>query len=176
MFGNRKYPKDEMMNLSKEIYAGGDKPKDISQIKDEEYLYPVFANGYEDEGLQGYSKEYRTEEESVTISARGTIGYCFIRKGKFTPIVRLITIVPNERINVIYLKYAIDNLNVDSSGTSQAQLTVPNIKKHKIAVPPLDLQNKFANLVKLIDKQKFNYVHKIKLLKNIIKFFRGQII
>ena len=155
MFEGEKYPKDEFINLSKEIYAGGDKPKDISRIKTEEYLFPVFANGYENEGLQGYSKNYRTKDESVTISARGTIGYSSIREGKFTPIVRLITITPNERVNVIYLKYAIDDINIAGSGTSQAQLTVPNVKKQKIIVPPIELQNQFAEIVKQIDKQKF---------------------
>lgn len=154
LFENEEFHKDVLKNLSKEIYAGGDKPKDISQSQDEEYLYPVFANGYENQGLQGYSKKYKTEDEAVTISARGTIGYSFIRKGKFTPIVRLITIIPNEKVNVIYLKYAIDNLNIAVSGTSQAQLTVPSIKKHKIILPPIELQNKFANIVKQVDKQK----------------------
>lgn len=171
MFENDKYPKDEFINLSKEIYAGGDKPKDISRIKTEEYLYPVFANGYENEGLQGYSKNYRTKDESVTISARGTIGYSSIRKGKFTPIVRLITITPNERVNVIYLKYAIDNINIAGSGTSQAQLTVPNVKKQKIIVPPIELQNQFADIVKQIDKQKFEgqrFLEECNLIMNTI--------
>lgn len=155
MFERGHYPKDEFINIAKEIYAGGDKPKDISKVKEGEYLYPVFANGYENEGLQGYSKVYRTGDSAVTISARGTIGYSFIRNEKFTPIVRLITIIPNEKANVVYLKYAIDNLNIAGSGTSQAQLTVPDIKKNKIIIPPIELQNKFADFVKQIDKQKF---------------------
>ena len=96
MFERGQYPKDEFINIAKEIYAGGDKPKDISKVQDDEYLYPVFANGYENEGLQGYSKSYRTGDNAVTISARGTIGYSFIRNEKFTPIVRLITIIPTE--------------------------------------------------------------------------------
>ena len=155
MFEKGEYPKDVFINIAKEIYAGGDKPKDISKVQEGEYLYPVFANGYENEGLQGYSKGYRTGDSAVTISARGTIGYSFIRNEKFTPIVRLITIIPNEKANVLYLKYAIDNLNIAGSGTSQAQLTVPDIKKKKITVPPIELQNKFAEFVKQIDKQKF---------------------
>ena len=167
MFEGEKYPKDEFINLSKEIYAGGDKPKDISRIKTEEYLFPVFANGYENEGLQGYSKNYRTKDESVTISARGTIGYSSIREGKFTPIVRLITITPNERVNVIYLKYAIDNINIAGSGTSQAQLTVPNVKKQKIIVPPIELQNQFAEIVKQIDKQKFEIENSLKEMQEL---------
>ena len=167
MFERGQYPKDEFINIAKEIYAGGDKPKDISKVQDDEYLYPVFANGYENEGLQGYSKSYRTGDNAVTISARGTIGYSFIRNEKFTPIVRLITIIPNEKANIVYLKYAIDNLNIAGSGTSQAQLTVPDIKKKKIIIPPIELQNKFADIVKQIDKQKFEIENSLKEMQEL---------
>ena len=167
MFERGQYPKDEFINIAKEIYAGGDKPKDISKVQDDEYLYPVFANGYENEGLQGYSKSYRTGDNAVTISARGTIGYSFIRNEKFTPIVRLITIIPNEKANIVYLKYAIDNLNIAGSGTSQAQLTVPDIKKKKITIPPIELQNKFADIVKQIDKQKFEIENSLKEMQEL---------
>ena len=167
MFERGQYPKDEFINIAKEIYAGGDKPKDISKVQEGEYLYPVFANGYENEGLQGYSKDYRTGNSAVTISARGTIGYSFIRNEKFTPIVRLITIIPNEKVNVVYLKYAIDNMNIAGSGTSQAQLTVPDIKKKKITIPPLELQNKFAEFVKQIDKQKFELQKRLEELQKL---------
>ena len=167
MFERGQYPKDEFINIAKEIYAGGDKPKDISKVQDDEYLYPVFANGYENEGLQGYSKSYRTGDNAVTISARGTIGYSFIRNEKFTPIVRLITIIPNEKANVVYLKYAIDNLNIAGSGTSQAQLTVPDIKKKKITIPPIELQNQFADIVKQIDKQKFEIENSLKEMQEL---------
>lgn len=167
MFERGQYPKDEFINIAKEIYAGGDKPKDISKVQDDEYLYPVFANGYENEGLQGYSKSYRTGDNAVTISARGTIGYSFIRNEKFTPIVRLITIIPHEKANIVYLKYAIDNLNIAGSGTSQAQLTVPDIKKKKITIPPIELQNKFADIVKQIDKQKFEIQNSLEEMQKL---------
>ena len=167
MFERGQYPKDEFINIAKEIYAGGDKPKDISKVQDDEYLYPVFANGYENEGLQGYSKSYRTGDNAVTISARGTIGYSFIRNEKFTPIVRLITIIPHEKANIVYLKYAIDNLNIAGSGTSQEQLTVPDIKKKKITIPPIELQNKFADIVKQIDKQKFEIQNSLEEMQKL---------
>lgn len=153
MFQNRNYNVDILDNVSKSISAGGDKGKDISKNKDSEHIYPVYANGLENDGLQGYSKKYKIDEDAVTISARGTVGHSLIRKAKFTPVVRLITIVPNEKINVIYLKYAIDNMNLSSSGTSQAQIIVPNIKNEKLIVPPIELQNKFAIFVKQINKQ-----------------------
>lgn len=149
--------KYELKSLAEvtEVIAGGDKPKDISENLTEEYCYPVYANGVDNEGLQCYSKEYRVEKEAVTISARGTIGATFIRKPFFTPIVRLIAVVPNREVNVTYLKYAIDALGTSSTGSSQQQLTVPNIKKEMIAVPPLAKQKEFEQFIQQSDKSKF---------------------
>ncbi len=155
MFNNKSFQVRTINDIAESISAGGDKPKDISKEKNEEYIYPIYANGYENTGLQGFSKEYKIDKKAVTISARGTIGYSIVREKCFTPVVRLITIIPSEEINLIYLKYAIEQINLASSGTSQAQLTVPSLKKQYIVVPPIELQNQFADIVKRIDKQKF---------------------
>ena len=141
-------------SVSDEFFAGGDKPADCANKKDHGHPYPVFANGYEGEGLQGYSAKCRVNKPAVTVSARGTIGYCFIREAGFTPVVRLVTIVPNNRVSVVFLKYAIDTMDIKSSGTSQAQLTVPDFKREKIIVPPIDLQDQFAAFVSQVDKSK----------------------
>lgn len=157
MFGEGNQSNFELVPLykvSKKIFAGGDKPKKTVAVKDNIFQYPVYANGYENEGLQGYSCEYKVDEYAITISARGTIGYCFIRAPYFTPAVRLITIVPNKECNIIYLKCALQNLDLKASGTSQAQLTVPLFRQERIAVPPICLQNKFANFVKQTEKSK----------------------
>lgn len=152
--GEGKYEMKSLAEVS-EVIAGGDKPKDNSEEPSEEYCYPVYANGIEAEGLQCFSKEYRVEKSAVTISARGTIGATFIRKPFFTPVVRLIAVIPNEEVNVTYLKYAIDAMGVSSTGSSQQQLTIPNVKKEMIAVPPLAMQLKFEQLVRQSDKSKF---------------------
>ena len=107
-------------SISYEFFAGGDKPEDCTKERDEAHPYPVFANGYENEGLQGYSAKCRVTQPAVTVSARGTIGYCFIREAGFTPVVRLVTIVPNNKVSPVFLKYAIDTMDIKSSGTSQA--------------------------------------------------------
>ena len=142
-------------SVAEDFFAGGDKPSDCSEKQDNDHPYPVYANGYENGGLQGYSTKCRVSKPSVTISARGTIGYCFIREAGFTPVVRLITIVPNGRVSVVYLKYAIDTMDIKSSGTSQAQLTVPDFRKEEIIVPPWDLQKQFSSFVSQVDKSKF---------------------
>ena len=143
-------------SISYEFFAGGDKPSDCTTERDEGHPYPVFANGYENEGLQGYSAKCRVTQPAVTVSARGTIGYCFIREAGFTPVVRLITIVPNNKVSPVFLKYAIDTMDIKSSGTSQAQLTVPDFKRERIIVPPADLQGQFAAFVSQADKSKFH--------------------
>ena len=156
MFGNEeKYPTRELSEVA-EIIAGGDKSKDNSDVKTDEYCYPVYANGVENEGLQCFVKEYRVDKEAVTISARGTIGATFVRKPFFTPIVRLITVIPDDSVDATYMKYAIDLVGVSGNGSSQQQLTVPNVNKVKIPVPELELQKRYTEIVKQSDKSKFD--------------------
>ena len=140
--------------IAEEFFAGGDKPKDCSDSQDSSHPFPVYANGYEVEGLQGYSEKCRVSKQAITVSARGTIGYCFIRKANFAPVVRLITIVPNSEVSVEYLKYAVDTMQIKSSGTNQAQLTVPDFKKEQIIVPPMNKQAAFSTFVQQVDKSK----------------------
>lgn len=64
-----------------EIFAGGDKPKDMCEIQNNEYIYPVIANGEGEKGILGYTKNCRVTKEAVTIGARGaSIGNCRIVK------------------------------------------------------------------------------------------------
>ena len=142
-------------NISKEIFAGGDKPKNIVDEKDDFYGIPVYSNGKESNGLQGFSNKVRVKEKSVTISARGTIGYAVFRDEKYFPIVRLITIIFDEnKILGKYLEHAINFLNLEKSGNTIAQLTVPMAKKIKIPLPDLDNQQKIVDEIKEeLDKQ-----------------------
>lgn len=58
-----------------DMSAGGDKPKVISDHKTDECQYPIYSNSISNEGLYGYTTTYKIVEESVTVSARGTIGF-----------------------------------------------------------------------------------------------------
>jgi type I restriction enzyme S subunit len=141
--------------VASEIFAGGDKPKDFSDIQTDEYLYPIYANGEGDRGLLGYSKTYRVESKAVALGARGaSIGNCRICEGKFTPVVRLITIIPSNKIDIIYLFYSVRTMSFNISGAGQAQLTTPNVRNKSITIPPLSLQQEFAEKIEAIEKQK----------------------
>ena len=164
MFGDPKTNSKQLpimkpIDICESISAGGDKPKEVSDFETDEFCYPIYSNGEKDDGLYGWSKLYRIDKPAVTVSGRGTIGYASFRKsGKFTPIVRLIVLIPNNKINPIYLTYFLNFEREEGSGSGVQQLTVPMIKQKKIIVPDIELQNEFESFVKQVDKSKFiNY-------------------
>ena len=126
------------------IFAGGDAPKkQFSFEQTEDCCYPVFSNGESNNGLYGYTNTARVTEPSITVSARGTIGFTAIRLTPFTPIVRLISITPiQDIIDIDYLYYALSNYTPENTGTSIPQLTVPMIKKYKFRLPEKDEQKR----------------------------------
>ena len=63
-----------------ELSAGGDKPSAYSDIQSETCNVPIFSNGIEQEGLYGFTDKAKISDESVTVSARGTVGYVFLRE------------------------------------------------------------------------------------------------
>lgn len=174
MFGDTQinpydFDKSAMAAIALELFAGGDKPSDISDLQDEQHPYPVYANGEINNGLQGYAENYRVSKDALTVSARGTIGFCCIRKGRFTPVVRLITIVPKGQINIVYLACAVGLIKFKNSGSSQAQLTIPDFKNIPILVPPIELQEKFASFVQQTDKLKFEVRETLEKLETLKK-------
>lgn len=133
------------------LKAGGDKPINFSEEKTESYNIPVYANGIENKGIFGYTTKSIIKAKSITISARGTIGYCFLRKQPYVPIVRLIVIIPTNEIDAQYLFYYLDSLNLKGSGSVQSQLTVPDIEGLEVIVPPQQLVKMFNDEVEVID-------------------------
>lgn len=122
----------DVANLS----AGGDRPAVFSDFQTESCSIPIFSNGIEDEGLYGFTDKAKICEESVTVSARGTVGYVFLREEPYVPIVRLISVVPNKvYVTAKYLYFALSSIDLHSTGTSQQQITVPDFKKRQILIP-----------------------------------------
>ena len=153
MFGDKNINKQKINTLCSELYAGGDTPNQTSKKKTDEYQYPIYSNGTKNGGLLYYSKEYKTSKEAITISARGTIGYTQIRKPNFTAVVRLIVMIPNEKVNIQYLKSAIDHIDISKTGNGAGQLTVPDFANMEIILPDRKEQDIFAQYVlKINDK------------------------
>ena len=131
-----------------DLGAGGDRPEVFSEVKTSECPIPIFSNGIDNEGLYGYTDKPKVNAESVTISARGTVGFVFLRQEPFVPIVRLIYITPkNDRVTAKYLFFALRYAEMTSTGTSQQQITVPDFKNTPIIVPNVETLSEFMHRI-----------------------------
>ena len=163
------------------LIAGGDKPKNFSNLKTKKFNIPIFSNGIINDGLYGYTDIPKILNESVTVSARGTIGFICLREEPYVPIVRLISIIPQK--NIISAKYIylwLKTINIQGTGSTQQQLTIPEFKKTKILVPDEKIMKEFTNLINpLFEKIKNNQIENEKLinLKNYLlpKLMNGEI-
>ncbi len=163
-----------------EISAGGDLPKNYikDNVPSADFQYPIYSNGIGDKSLYGYSDSYKVENASITISARGTIGYHTIRNPKFTPIVRLITLIPKDGmfINLSYLNEALYATKITGTKGGIPQLTVPIVSKIQIPIPSLAEQNRIVGILDTFTESIENIKKQIQLRKKQYEFYRDQLL
>ena len=138
-----------------EVSAGGDVPKEhFSKEKSEQYKVPVISNGCGINAFYGYTDAARVDKPAVTVAARGTIGYAEYRDYPYFPIIRLITLIPRDdkQLNAKYLYYSLEGRHYKVPTSGIPQLTVPVIKKEKVSIPPLDVQNRIVNVLDNFEK------------------------
>lgn len=115
-----------------EMLAGGDvdKTKLVEQGK-----YPVLANALTNDGVVGfYESEYRVKAPAVTVTGRGDVGHAKARKVDFTPVVRLLAIRTEHDVD--FIENAINTLKIVIESTGVPQLTVPQLEKYELFLPP----------------------------------------
>ncbi len=155
------WPLVKLKNVCKEIVSGGDKPKNFSKESTYSLQVPVYANGVVNDGLQGFTDKAVINEPCVTISARGTLGFCAYHEIPFVPIVRLIVATPNEKVDVKYLYYTLSKVNFVNEGSSTPQLSVPKVAEYKIPLPPMDVQKKIVEECGKIERRKVECLQQI---------------
>ncbi|EEU8400299.1 restriction endonuclease subunit S [Campylobacter lari] len=163
-----------LSEICESISAGGDKPKDYTENKTISNQIPIYANGVNNNGLIGYTNKAVVTKSSLTISARGTIGFVCIRKEPYYPIVRLISAIPNKKIlHLEYLYFCLIFFIAKSSGSSIPQLTIPVFKNLQIPLPPLQEQEQIVSYLdefsSNVKKLKQNYQTQIKNLQELKK-------
>ncbi|MDE6426646.1 MAG: restriction endonuclease subunit S [Ruminococcus sp.] len=134
------------------IYSGGDVPKEnFSKTKTDVYNIPVISNGIGNNALYGYTNINKITEEAVTVSARGTIGYAEYRNYSYFPVIRLLSVIPKNKIylNTKYLYYVLQKQNYNIPKAGIPQLTSPIMQKISIPVPPIEIQRE---IVRILDK------------------------
>ncbi len=120
------------------LFAGGDKPKDaFSDFETEEFNVPVLSNGIGEKSLYGWTNEAKIIEPSLTVSARGTIGWTSYRDRPIFPIIRLLVLTPKSELNLRYayhyMKTVETSYKVPDSGIPQ--LTKPMIQDVPFPIP-----------------------------------------
>jgi len=132
------------------IFVGGDFPREFySQHKTQEFNIPILSNGTGNKSLYGWTNKAKINKPSLTISARGTIGWTSYREEPFYPIVRLLVLTPKIELNLKYayhfMKMIENNYKVPESGIPQ--LTKPMIEELRIPVPSFSEQQSIASIL-----------------------------
>lgn len=170
----------ELGEVCLSVAAGGDLPKNYKKgqvLPTNEFPYPIYSNGCDGNGLYGFTDKYKIDSEAVTISARGTIGFHTVRKAKFTPIVRLISLIPNKEMIVTkFLNYVLDITPIGGTSGSIPQLTVPNVKKIKIPIPPLTIQLEIVNILDKFVQLEAELNAELQARRKQYEYYRGKLL
>lgn len=159
------------------IKAGGDKPNIFSNCYTGQCQIPVIANGIENMGIVGYTDNSVIKEPAITISARGTIGVCFVRKNPYYPIVRLISVIPYDKGFLHNLWFQLRCKQFEGDGSVQNQLTIPVVEREQIIVPEhgtLDEFEKRMSLIGYIIELKGTHNEKLAELQSLLLAKMGQ--
>ena len=143
--GWRRVRLGEVYNIS----ASGDfDAKESSRTQNEKHPYPVYSNALTNKGLHSYSTYSRYDEDSITITARGDIGFANHRKTKFMAIGRLLVLKNKIPVsNEFVCEYINHSIRFFKETTGVAQLTVPQASKYYITLPPFPDQKAIASLL-----------------------------
>ncbi|WP_282498458.1 restriction endonuclease subunit S [Pantoea stewartii] len=141
-----------------DIFAGGDIPKDsLSDIQTDEYNIPIYSNGIGSRALYGWTNKAKIDAPSLTISARGTIGWTSYQENPFFPVVRLLVLTPKIQLNLKYSYYFMKMIEGDYKvpKTGIPQLTKPMLKDIKLPIPCPDNPEKSlaiqSEIVRILD-------------------------
>ena len=129
-------------------------------------LFPCYGGN----GLRGYINKYNNEGSYPLIGRQGALcGNVQLSYGKFYATEHAVVTKPikENQLNTTWLTetLCLMDLNRLATGVAQPGLSVKNLASELIILPPIELQNQFADFVKHIDKLKFR--KNITKLKNI---------
>lgn len=117
-----------------------------------EGMYPCFGGN----GLRGYTKDFTHEGTFPLVGRQGALcGNVCLATGKFHATEHAVVATPHENIDVYWLRYELEymNLNQYSTGTAQPGLSVNKIIEVSCNVPPLSEQKQIVKRINALEDQ-----------------------
>lgn len=142
-------------------------------------MYPCYGGN----GVRGYVKEYMYDGAISLIGRQGALcGNVQLAKGKFFATEHAIVTQLKVKMNTIWLYIMLKELNLNrlASGAAQPGLNVSTLVPLDVIVPPIDLQNDFAQKVEKIEQQKQRLQQSLTELENnfnalMQRVFKGEL-
>ena len=118
----------------------------------------------------------KIQKDDILYCLRGSLGkhaiIDFDNKGAIASSLVILRANQNKiQPNFLLIQLGMDEIirqqNQANNGSSQPNLSASSVKKYKIKLPDIEMQNKFVNIVKQIDKQKFESENSLKEMQEL---------
>ena len=139
--------KNEIIGFTE--YKIGEEPSRAQQclVKGDILISTVRPN------LKNIAVNYYNDENII-----GSSGFCVLRPNK-CELEYLLSVVKSEKFT--------NDMVAKTTGANYPAIHSTDILNYEIAVPPIELQNQFADIVKQIDKQKFEIENSLKEMQEL---------
>ena len=127
--------------------------QDYKAVADVNGIYPIYGTG----GIMGWANQYRCPKHSVIIGRKGNINNPILVDVDFWNVDTAFGITPNDKeMDVVYFYYFCKRYDFTQHDVS---VTIPSLRrtdiiKIKVPLPPLSLQQSFAEKIEAIERQK----------------------
>ena len=128
--------------------------KNQKQVEDKNGKYPIYGSG----GIIGYSNAYICNENTIIIGRKGNINKPILVKEKFWNVDTAFGLeTKRDKISYYYLYYfcLFYNFEIHNKAVTIPSLIKSDLEKILLPVPPIELQNKFAERIEKIEKLSF---------------------
>ena len=144
----------EMKKLNEICEMKAGKFVSANEIYDEqlEDSFPCFGGN----GLRGYTKDFTHDGVYPLIGRQGALcGNVCLATGKFHATEHAVAVTPKEGINVYWLRYKLEHMNLNqyATGTAQPGLSVNKILEVSCSVPPLAEQQRIVEQITALEQQ-----------------------
>ena len=142
-------------------------------VENPEGKYPIYGSG----GIMGYADDYICEADTVIVGRKGSINNPIFVDEPFWNVDTAFGLEPNKDIllvDYLYLYCLFFDFETLNKAVTIPSLTKSDLLNIDMPVPPIDLQNQFAEFVEQTDKLKFEVKQSLDKLETMKKALMQQ--